>query len=133
MSYTIDREALAWAAGFFDGEGSTCLRTDRRRARGNTELLLTITQHGTPPEELLRFQAAVLGLGNVHGPFAWNGERVRYTYTANGRERVPAILAMLWPWLSSAKKAQALVSVAAVRADVREWRAPRPITERRSG
>src|SRR3989442_11280406 len=60
-------EELAWAGGFFDGEGSTCL--DKHRTHANYFVpVLYVPQSadvGTAPE-LLRLKAAI-GLGTISG------------------------------------------------------------------
>ncbi|MDP9320171.1 MAG: hypothetical protein M3P16_03625 [Chloroflexota bacterium] len=59
---------LAWAAGFFDGEGSTIARRDRARP-GYRRLVLSVPQAGgnIPPEVLVRFRHAILAMGSI-GP-----------------------------------------------------------------
>jgi hypothetical protein len=97
----INREELAWAAGFFDGEGCTGLRS-----RG-----ISVSVNQTDPRPLLRFQGAVLGLGVMSGPLihknkpAWSP---RWTWAAQNFEDVQAVVAMLWIFLSEPKREQAL-------------------------
>lgn len=62
----MTREALAWAAGFFDGEGNTSLSN-----RG--QLTLQIGQSGDT-ELLDRFRITV-GEGVVRGPYVARGGR----------------------------------------------------------
>lgn len=59
----MDDIELAWAAGFFEGEG--CVSTGR--GRQYMYLVLNITQNNLYP--LLRFQNAVYGHGKVYGPY----------------------------------------------------------------
>lgn len=97
------RIGLAWAAGFFDAEG--CFSSTAR-----VGVSASITQ--TDRELLDRFRG-VVGFGNVYGPYetkASDGFRRKphYFYKAHGRERVQALLAMLWIWLGTAKRQQAL-------------------------
>ena len=104
---SIHRETLAWAAGFMDGEGSFTL--GRRPAR-RPQLHVQIGQNH--PEPLARFRDAV-GVGRVYGPYARRGSGAnhsfnpRFEYRTGSFENGQAVLAMLWPWLGSAKKAQA--------------------------
>src|SRR5258708_1520938 len=59
IKFTPDREQLAWAAGFYDGEGCVgCYRTGGRAKPSS--LNMSVTQKGSEPLE--RFQRAV-GLG----------------------------------------------------------------------
>ncbi len=71
----IDPLALAWAAGFFDGEGSTIVHEPRP---GYLRLTVSVPQWGgaRPPEVLFRFKEAMLGLGEIEpqnneGMWAW--------------------------------------------------------------
>lgn len=93
---------LAWAAGLFDGEGSTC-PAGRTRVDGHRpSLRMTLSQKNTGPELLLRFQHAV-GEGRVKQrvdrPGVW-------TWTCIG-EPCKNVLRLLSPFLSFPKLDQA--------------------------
>lgn len=100
----INREELAWAAGFFDGEGSfnvhsTHPSTGRKYARASINQV--------HPEVLERFKNAVLDIGNVTGPHAKGNKRQPiYTYAIQSFEGVQAVYALLYPFLSSVKREQ---------------------------
>jgi hypothetical protein len=106
----VDREALAWAAGFFDGEG--CFFHGVRKRYGNskggpyhrTETRMTQAH----PAVLERFRE-VVGLGQVYGPYAKQGPRDRpqWQYVAYGWRQTQAIIALLWPWIGEVKRLQA--------------------------
>lgn len=107
MPFVPDREELAWAAGFFDGEGS--IHIHNRKAR---RLIpnVSITQAGTHPTELLeRFRRAVGGLGTVCGPYqSKNGTwKARWQFEVVGFEKCQAVMAMLWRFLGPVKRAKA--------------------------
>jgi hypothetical protein len=89
---------LAWAAGFFDGEGSTCLC--------NNSLRLQVSQNELEPLE--RFRVAV-GVGKINRRWRTNGfkDRWNYMYWVGGANAKTA-LDLLWPYLSSIKRRQAL-------------------------
>lgn len=87
---------LAWAAGFFDGEGCTSLKAKRKPC-------LSVTQKY--PECLQRFQAA-LGLGKIYGPIEQKGNQI-YIFSIQNARGVDTALSLLWPFLSSIKRAQA--------------------------
>jgi hypothetical protein len=94
----INREELAWAAGFYDGEGTFCLDQGR--------LSMSLAQIN--PEVLIRFKAAVNGLGRVYGPYQ---RKVKthsqwWVFCPTSFEHTQAIVAMLWSFLSSPKKEQ---------------------------
>src|SRR5712664_1220136 len=62
-------ERLAWAGGFFDGEGSTFARSETARP-GYRQLSVVVPQAGgfVVPEVLTRFAEALPGLGRIGGP-----------------------------------------------------------------
>jgi len=100
-----DREELAWAAGFFDGEG--CFSYVKADGWG----VVAIGQ--TNREPLERFQRAVAGLGKIYGPYEpkqrdgrWC-RKPQWVYRAHRRNDVQAIAAMLWFKLGSIKRRQA--------------------------
>jgi hypothetical protein len=105
VSWQPDREELAWAAGFFDGEG--CFSwTDKSRWG-----CAVIAQ--TNRESLGRFQEAVGGIGKIYGPYSpsrdggWS-RRPQWSFRVHRREHVQAVAAMLWFKLGPIKRAQAM-------------------------
>ncbi len=102
----LNKLELAWAAGFFDGEGNAT-GPGPRESRGNRAVLgVSLTQ--IDDEVLHRFRAAVGGLGHVRGPKGPYGEGRKpvYTWRTHRFEHAQAIIAMLWPFLSSIKRKQ---------------------------
>ena len=100
-----DREDLAWAAGFFDGEG--CFSYTDRAAYAS----VSISQVERGPLE--RFQGAVGNLGKIYGPYfkTYPGRMSKqpwHQYRAYRREHVQAIAAMLWFNRGSTKREQAV-------------------------
>lgn len=89
---------IAWAAGFFDGEGTTCLQKQTKSGRDYPRI--AITQKF--PEVLHRFRAAV-NIGKVYGPYR---HAAPYQFVATCHDAVIA-LRVIWPYLSPIKKAQA--------------------------
>jgi hypothetical protein len=83
----VDREELAWAAGFFDGEG--CFSY----SEAGQYVCISITQSERHP--LDRFCEAV-GTGKVHGPYRqhqrdrWS-KKPQYVFRSNGHDAVQAI------------------------------------------
>lgn len=105
----IHRESLAWAAGFFDGEG--CITLSRHNDK-YINLSLSIGQKlideeliWGESESLVKFREAVQ-IGNINGPYLdrRNSTSQICRYTASGYEQIQAIMAMLWPWLGDIKK-----------------------------
>lgn len=130
----IDREHLAWAAGFFDGEGTTCtaVRTGRTyfRVRDGAQsvypqrgIVMAVSQAGQyGPELLYRFQLAV-GRGKVHNMTTRIGNAQSYAWRTAKFTDVQAVVALLWTWLGPAKRLQAEIALR----EYNEWpRQPRP-------
>jgi hypothetical protein len=100
----VDREKLAWAAGFFDGEG--CFSFTDKAAYAS----VSIVQVERRPLE--RFQDAIGGLGTIYGPYfkLYPGRMSKqpwHQYRAYRREHVQAIAALLWFKLGETKRQQA--------------------------
>jgi hypothetical protein len=92
---------LAWAAGFFDGEGGTYT--------SGTNLELVLAQ--IEPLPLLRFAQAV-GAGTINGPIPRKRpENDVYRYSVTGLSNIQFVLSQLWPWLGPVKRAQAVEAV----------------------
>jgi hypothetical protein len=132
MAWTPNREELAWAAGFFDGEGSIGVvrhapRAKRGEAKSNTSLQMTLVQSGDsttePPELLLRFQRAVAGLGGIRFRRSTNhlGKRPIWIWRITSASDVQAVAAMLWPWFGLRNRDRARRSVIEYRAALFKW------------
>jgi hypothetical protein len=94
---------LAWAAGFYDGEGSSIYRySDSRRQR-----CLQITIQQNHREVLDRFKSAV-GVGRVNGPYPYNRGRSGeyYSYQVSNAAGFRKVVRALWPFLGTEKKRQ---------------------------
>lgn len=98
---TNRRESLAWAAGFFDGEG--CFS----RSKG----ALTARITNTDVDALGRFRE-IVGLGAIYGPYdpppTTFGTKPHFVFAVSGFERVQALLGQLWFRLGAAKRAKAV-------------------------
>jgi hypothetical protein len=105
----VNTHELAWAAGFFDGEGSTSAHNGRG-------LQLHLSQIDVRP--LQRFQLAVSGLGTLRGPYSPRGKQQRpfCVWSSTKFEHSQAVIAMLWRYLSDPKKEQAARAVEQIRA-----------------
>lgn len=100
-----DDAMLAWAAGFFDGEG--CAHVCYMRGK-YVYPQVSISQSGINGVEVLKkFQRAV-GTGKIYGPKppAKNQKLVRYIYEANGFEKTRSIGKLLKPYLGLVKRNQ---------------------------
>ena len=97
---TTVREELAWAAGFFDGEGCCGIRSKS----GN--LYVHISQNDR--KVLDRFKQAVGDVGHVN-EFVdnyLNRNGTRFQYQIGSFEGVQAVVVMIWIWLSPIKREQ---------------------------
>jgi hypothetical protein len=101
---------LAWAAGFFDGEGCAGLYVHRPR-RGKERLYAHIQVEQAHKEVLDRFLAAV-GVGKIYGPYQRGrthghlGDKQIWKYTAYGSKKAQRIFDLLSPFLGSVKRDQ---------------------------
>lgn len=99
---TTWREELAWAAGFFDGEG--WIGTQRSKALRVPRL--TVTQKDL--RALERFRSAVGGIGHIyHDPGRPTKRSAVNSYQASSLNHVQTIVALLWTWLGPVKREQA--------------------------
>lgn len=104
--YVEKNEGIAswsWAAGFFDGEGSTSYLK-------SNSLVISISQND--PEVLEKFRDCV-GVGRVRGPYEralTSKSKPYWKYSANGKAGIVA-LGKMWVWLGSLKREQAETSM----------------------
>ena len=103
-----DEESLAWAAGLFDGEGSTTTSGPWDTPH------LTVPQAGSataPPEVLTRFHR-VVGVGAVKGPRLPRNPNWRpmWHFIASGSLAME-IIELLWPYLGEVKRRQAQLAL----------------------
>ena len=101
----MDRTELAWAAGFWDGEGSAWLT--RAEGRVNWQPQARINQSSTNgmPEVLTRFRD-VVALGELKGPELKDGKEPLYRWVISSRSEVERLGCLLWPWLGAIKLCQ---------------------------
>ena len=99
-----NREELAWAAGFYDGEGN-CWASAKTG-------VLKIAVSQADPRPLRRFHAAVLRLGKLDGPYL-RPHRVHrenhsemWTWHAQNYEDFHYVIGWLWEFLSEPKREQ---------------------------
>lgn len=141
MPAYFDREELAWAAGFFDGEGTAVLaginstRTNPKtgRRRDYPTPALAVTQH-YDPETIERFHRAVGGLGSVSGPHTSRGTAFhpRWSWQCRRPHESIAVVALLWSFLSGPKKRQIAAVMLAYLVDAQTRRPYRISTTPRS-
>ena len=109
MRFQPTREALAWAGGFFAGEGSVHICYNGGKPKNLPYPQVAISQSGDLGREVLdRFHIATGALGKIYGPKppGRNQKQIRWLWEANGFEKTQAIMALLWPWLGSVKQSK---------------------------
>lgn len=96
---------LAWAAGFWDGEGCTGIK--REKKNGKEYHYLKAQLNNTSEQTVRRFAAAV-GIGHVYGPYQYKSRHRNKPYwrwQANNSEGHKAIQLLL-PYMSDEKRQQ---------------------------
>ncbi len=101
---------LAWAGGFFTGEGSLGAYQVAKRSPTGTRPSSSISQasfDGRIPFVLERFREAV-GDGSIHGPYGPRGwsKYPQYRWDLSGYAKVAEVMRRLWPWLDQKRQAQ---------------------------
>ena len=96
----IDKTQAAWAAGFFDAEGSTVF--GRNGARRRLRVQVPQSDRGCGVEALERFRSAVGGVGLIGGPDA----KGVFTYYASNLGDSITVFERIVPWLSGPKRKQ---------------------------
>lgn len=100
------REALAWAAGFYDGEGS-CSYTLRILRSGTHQRAIYMQLAQVNRLSLDRFLSAV-EVGSVKGPYQPRNKKARpyWMWRTSGLSHVKDVADLLWPWLGEEKRLQ---------------------------
>ena len=114
----------AWAAGFFDGEGSTSITRYTPKNQHKQSTVLTVSIKQVHPEVLERFKAAVGGEGVINGPYQRNDHQPYWMYRASGVDRVQGIINAIWPYLGSVKRDQAQRAIDTAKGEYRKPGAP---------
>lgn len=125
-----DDTELAWAAGFYDGEGSICVLHKKRVKGGTTgkdyhctSVQMSLAQ--VRPEPLRRFHAAV-GVGKMAGPYYPKNKAHSpyYKWETTGRPSSHEAIMKLWAYLSAPKREQ-IIRVWAALLDASGPKSPR--------
>lgn len=110
---TIDTHELAWAAGFYDGEGTMGSHSPTERSKCGRKKYprLGMSIHQVDKRPLKRFQAAIGGLGGIGGPYHHGTSKPIHQWTTQNYEHAQAAIAMLWKYLSEPKREQAMLAM----------------------
>lgn len=98
----VDREALAWAGGLFEGEGCFCVNRQPSKSKPMAHVELCSTD-----EETVRRFHKVVGVGNVLGPYTYRlrpNNKPYWKWKVNKFEYAQHIGAILWPWLGERRR-----------------------------
>ena len=106
----LDEHELAWAAGFFDGDGWAAPIRYGRGARRRPSAQINQSSLTGVPEALIRFRDAV-GVGRIGGPKIEAGREPLYWWVASSRGDVLRTGALIGPWLSQGKRGQFAAAV----------------------
>jgi hypothetical protein len=101
----LDEHELAWAAGFFDGDGWAALSRQNGRRTGQPQARINQSSLSGVPETLVRFRDAV-GVGRLGGPTIKERREPLYWWVASSRADVHRVGVLIGPWLSAAKRGQ---------------------------
>lgn len=95
----MDSHELAWAAGFFDGEGwANCT------GRGVQARINQADPNGVP-EVLTKFHR-IVGVGRVKGPVIEEGKQPLYYWEATSRADLLKVTDQIGSWLGQVKRAE---------------------------
>ena len=112
QSWTPNREQLAWAAGFIDGEGSFYVQKTASAKRPKRPRRPRFEVGQIDPYVLYRLQGILPFGAKVLGPYenkSYPNSKAKpvYIYSVSGFEDVQALLALVWEWLGPIKREQA--------------------------
>jgi hypothetical protein len=101
---------IAWAAGFFDGEGHTGIRYSHYKTRqgkprkGTPSVHLSVSQ--VHKHVLTRFYKAIGSIGNINGPYQYSTNKQPHYVWSIAHSRADYVFHKLKPYLCSVKKQQ---------------------------
>ena len=99
---------LAWAAGFFDGEGCFSVGTGNLKRSGTRSHFVCLTINQVDREVLDKFHS-IMGVGSVRGPIARNdspiGTKPLYIYKTTGKN-ASLVAKLMWSQLGNKKRQQ---------------------------
>jgi hypothetical protein len=95
----MERHELAWAAGFFDGEGWAA-----RRRRGVHSRINQAGPDGMP--SVLRKFQQIVAVGRLKGPRVEEGKQDLYWWEATSRPDLARVADLIGAWLCPAKRAE---------------------------
>ena len=124
LVHDTPRLGAAWAAGFFDGEGTfSAYVRSAHPSWPAVSMSLPQASATAVPDTLNRFRE-IVGVGRITGPrlvpSPWS-RLPQYRWRADGRHVVTAAVKVLWPWLGPVKRAEVRAAVEFLDPEAREW------------
>ena len=112
MNTPWKREDLAWAAGFMEGEGTFYCNIQKGRKEGHkSQAAISVRAVQVEREPLERLQR-IFPFGKLYGPYLGKSNRQpHYQFAIHSFEGGQALIAALWPWLSSKRRNQAKTAI----------------------
>lgn len=95
----MESHDLAWAAGFFDGEGWA------NRSRRSVHSRINQASRDGVPEVLTKFKR-IVGVGRIKGPVIVQGRQPLYYWEATSRSDLHQVVERIGPWLCPVKRAE---------------------------
>lgn len=115
----MDRTELAWAAGFWDGEGSAWLTQAEGRRTAQPQARINQSSMTGVPATLVRFRSAV-ELGDIKGPDLKEGREPLFRWVVSRRIEAERLRDLLAPWLGEVKREQ-FASVLGLTSHSHRW------------
>lgn len=94
-------DVIAWAAGLFDGEGSSSMYLPKKRKTARRQIQVSQASDMGHPVVLDEFRE-IVGVGNVTGPYRDS----LYYWKTTRKDAIDQVALTLWPYLSLMKRDQ---------------------------
>lgn len=107
--------ALAWSAGFFEGEGT--VRINKGRPGSPWTFGLQIVN--TDLQALFKFRDGVFGAGDIGGPYGPYGisKKRTFIWRCNRSNEAEVVMHALWEFLSDKRKGQIVAARQSIAAN----------------
>lgn len=104
----VNTHELAWAAGFYEGEG--CIYAMKHRRIYRPAIHVSQSSDNGMPYVLIRFQSAVGNIGSLYSrPIGYNNaynKTPMYMFWTTKYDEVQLVINLLWPFLGVVKRGQ---------------------------
>jgi hypothetical protein len=107
----VDKIALAWAAGLFEGEGSITHRSSHGDTSGRVPIACRLA---LTDEDVIRRFHKVVGVGRLYGPYTHINARdsgkprkPHWLWATTNFEHAQVTIALFWGWLGVRRRSQA--------------------------